>query len=335
MTPKFFINLLKDTLKEWGEDQGSRLAAALAYYTTFSIAPLLAIVIALAGLLGGREAAHGLVMAQVEDLTGAQGREFVQSMIETAAEPTTGAMASIIGAGVLILGALGVFNEMQNALNTIWDVEPKPIKELGPRIWSFISKRLLSFSLLVGIGFLLLVSLVVSAGLSALSDYIRGFPVFSEIMIQVLNIIISLGIITVLFAMIFKFVPDVEVTWRNVWLGAAITAIFFTIGKTLIGLYLGRSNVGATFGAAGSLVLIMVWVYYSSQILFLGAEFTQVYSKMTSPKPPPSEHAEPLPENDKKKKPGSEEPEHIDTLETSRLKRTYRSLGFYSKDREY
>jgi membrane protein len=302
MKPTFFLSLIKDTLKEWGEDQGSRLAAALAYYTTFSIAPLLVIVIAFAGLLGGREAAHGLVMAQVEDLTGTQGREFIQSMIETAAEPSTGAMASIIGAGILIVGALGVFNEMQNALNTIWDVEPKPIKNWGPRVRRFLSKRLLSFSLLIGIGFLLLVSLVVSAGLSALSEYLRGFPALSEIMIQVLNIIISLGLITVLFALIFKFVPDVEVTWSNVWLGSAITAILFTIGKTLIGLYLGRSNIGDTFGAAGSLVLIMIWVYYSSQILFLGAEFTQVYSKKTSPKPPPNEHAKTVPENNNKKK---------------------------------
>jgi membrane protein len=300
MKPGFFLSLIMDTLKEWQEDQGSRLAAALAYYTTFSIAPLLVLVIAIAGLLGGRDAAHGLVMAQVEDLTGVEGKEFVQSMIETAAEPSTGTAASIIGAGVLIVGALGVFNEMQNALNTIWDVEPKKIKKWEGRILRFLSKRLLSFSLLIGIGFLLLVSLVVSAGLSALNEYFRGFPVFSEIMIQALNLFTSLGLIALLFALVFKYVPDVEITWRNVWLGSVITAILFTVGKTLIGLYLGRSAVGSTFGAAGSLVLIMVWVYYSSQILFLGAEFTQVYSKKTSPKPPPNEHAKPLSEGKKK-----------------------------------
>jgi membrane protein len=302
MKPKFFFSLITDTLKEWGEDQGSRLAAALAYYTTFSIAPLLVLVIAIAGLLGGRDAAHSLVMAQVEDLIGSQGREFVQDMIETATEPSTGAMASLIGVGVLVVGALGVFNEMQNALNTIWDVEPKPLNGWGRRVRRFLSKRLLSFSLLIGIGFLLLVSLVISAGLSALGEYFRSFPVFSEIMVQALNIIISLGIITLLFALLFKYVPDVEVTWNNVWLGSAITAVLFTIGKTLIGLYLGRSNVGNTFGAAGSLVLIMIWVYYSSQVLFLGAEFTQVYSRKTSPKPPPTEHAMPLTESNNKKK---------------------------------
>jgi membrane protein len=153
MRPRFFLSLIKDTLKEWQEDKGARLAAALAYYTTFSIAPMLVLVIAIAGLLGGRDAAHGLVMAQVEDLTGVDGREFVQSMIETAAEPSTGAAASMIGAVVLVVGALGVFNEMQNALNTIWDVEPKPIKKWEGRILRFLSKRLLSFSLLIGIGF--------------------------------------------------------------------------------------------------------------------------------------------------------------------------------------
>jgi membrane protein len=296
----FFLSLIKDTLKEWQEDKGARLAAALAYYTTFSIAPMLVLVIAIAGLLGGRDAAHGLVMAQVEDLTGVDGREFVQSMIETAAEPSTGAAASMIGAVVLVVGALGVFNEMQNALNTIWDVEPKPIKKWEGRILRFLSKRLLSFSLLIGIGFLLLVSLVVSAGLSALNEYFRDIPVLSEIVIQALNVVTSLVLIALLFALVFKYVPDVEITWSNVWLGSVITAVLFMVGKTLIGLYLGRSNVGSTFGAAGSLVLIMVWVYYSSQILFLGAEFTQVYSKKTSSKPPPNEHAKPLSECKKK-----------------------------------
>ncbi len=195
-------------------------------------------------------------------------------MIENAAATPTGVTASILGSVTLLLGSLGAFNELQNSLNRIWDVQPKPIKRWNQRVMRFIFQRLLSFSMLLGIGFLLLVSLVISAALSALTDYLGGIPLFSKLVLQILNLIISLGLITLLFAMIYKFIPDIEITWNNVWLGAVITAIFFTIGKTLIGVYLGRSEVGSTFGAAGSLALIMIWIYYSSQILFLGAEFT-------------------------------------------------------------
>ncbi len=286
-----FFQLVRKTIKEWGEDKGTVLAAALAYYTTFSLAPLLVLVIAIAGLFGGHNAAQGLVMTQVEDLVGVEGREFVQSMIENATEPATGIIASVLGTATLFFGAIGAFNELQNALNTIWDVEPKPIDGWGSRVKSFLFDRLLSFSMLVGIGFLLLVSLIFNAALSAMADFLRDFDFFSEIMLQTLNFIISFGLVTLLFTMIFKFIPDVEITWRNVWLGAAITAILFTVGKALIGLYLGQSNVGSSFGAAGSLALIMIWVYYSSQILLLGAEFTQVYSKRDGSKPPPNKHA--------------------------------------------
>jgi membrane protein len=283
--------LFTATIKEWQDDDAARLAAAMAYYTTFSLAPLLVLVIAIAGLLGGRQAAQGLVMKQVQDLIGAQGREFVASMIENASSQTTGVTASVLGTVTLLIGALGAFNELQNALNRIWDVEPKPIKGWGKRVLAFIFQRLLSFSMLLGIGFLLLVSLVVSAGLAALSDYIGSIPLFSELLLQFLNLLISLALITLLFAMIFKFIPDVDVSWKNVWLGAVITAILFTIGKILIGLYLGRSNVGNTFGAAGSMALIMIWIYYSSQILFLGAEFTQVHAKMSGVQARPTKHA--------------------------------------------
>jgi membrane protein len=282
-------NLAVDTVKEWGEDQGSRLAAALAYYTTFSLAPLLVVVLAIAGLAGGREAAQGLVMAQVQDLFGVEGREFIQSMIENATVKSTGIVASMIGTVTLLLGALGAFNELQNALNRIWDVQPKPLTGWGPRIMQFVLKRLLSFSMVVGIGFLLLVSLIISAGISAMSDYFGGFPVVPETLLQILNQLISLGIITLLFALIFKFIPDAKISWRHVWPGALVTAVFFTLGKYLIGLYLGKSNVGSTFGAAGSLALIMVWIYYSSQILFLGAELTRVFDKRFGPRSRPDE----------------------------------------------
>lgn len=298
------MNLVVDTIKEWQEDGAARLAAALAYYTTFSLAPLLVVVIAIAGLLGAGDAAQSLVMDQVEDLVGAEGREFVVSMINNASSTSTGVIASILGTVTLLIGALGAFNELQNALNRIWDVEPKPIKGLGKQILNFVFKRLLSFSMLLGIGFLLLVALVVSAGLSAVNEYINSIPLFSNLIFQVLNFLISLGLITLLFALIFKFVPDIEISWRSVWLGALITAIFFTIGKQLIGLYLGRSDIGNTFGAAGSMALLMIWVYYSSQILFLGAEFTQVYAKNFGRLARPDEHAV---EANRKQQPPTEE----------------------------
>lgn len=291
MKVREFVDLLGETIREWQNDQASRLAAALAYYATFSLAPLLVLVLAIAGLVGGRDAAQGLVMAQVQDLVGEEGREFVQSMIENAATTSAGVTASLIGSTTLLLGSLGAFNELQNALDRIWDVEPKPIKRWSLRAKRFIFKRLLSFSMVLGIGFLLLVSLVISAGLSALGDYLSGIPLISKLVLQLLHLIISLGLITLLFALIFKFVPDIEIAWRNVWLGAAITAILFTIGKTLIGIYLGQTEVSSTFGAAGSLAVLMIWIYYSSQILFLGAEFTQVFAKRFGKRPQPDEHA--------------------------------------------
>jgi len=291
MKARDFASLVAETIKEWQKDQAARLAAALAYYATFSLAPLLVLVLAIAGLVGGRDAAQGLVMAQIQDLVGEEGKEFVQSMIENAAATPTGVTASILGSVTLLVGALGAFNELQNALDRIWDVEPKPITRWSLRVQRFIFKRLLSFSMVLGIGFLLLISLVISAALSALSEYLGRIPLFSELMLQILHLIISLGLITFLFAMIFKFIPDVEIRWRNVWLGAAITAILFTIGKTLIGIYLGQAEVSSTFGAAGSLAVLMIWVYYSSQILFLGAEFTQVFTKRSGERPPPDENA--------------------------------------------
>lgn len=291
MKVRDFVNLLMETIREWQRDQASRLAAALAYYATFSLAPLLVLVLAIAGLVGGRDVAQGLVMSQIQDLAGIEGRDFVQSMIENAADTATGITASVIGSVTLLLGALGAFNELQNALDRIWDVEPKPITRWNLRVQRFVLKRLLSFSMVLAVGFLLLVSLVISAGLAALNEYMGKIPLFSELVLQVFHLLLSLALITFLFALIFKFVPDVEIRWKNVWLGAALTAILFTIGKTLIGIYLGQTEVGSAYGAAGSLVVLMIWVYYSSQILFLGAEFTQVFSKRFGMRPPPDENA--------------------------------------------
>jgi membrane protein len=272
------FNLLKDTLREWREDGATRLAAALAYYTTFSLAPLLVLIIAIAGLVGGREAAQTQTMAQVEDLLGADGREFVQGMIESASQTKTGLVATFLGAVTLLFGALGVFGELQNSLNTIWEVKPIPAKNWLDGIRRFVIKRLLSFTMVLGIGFLLLASLIISAALSAMGEYIGSRWPLADFWLGLINFIISFTVITLLFAMIFKFLPEIKIAWKDVWLGAAVTSALFSLGKFLIGLYLGRSEVGNTFGAAGSLAILLIWIYYSAQILFFGAEFTQVYA---------------------------------------------------------
>jgi membrane protein len=272
------FGLLQDTVREWREDGANRLAAALAYYTTFSLAPLLVLIIAIAGLVGGREAAQTQTMAQVEDLLGAEGRDFIEEMIETASRPQTGIAATLIGAVTLLFGALGVFGELQNSLNTIWEVKPKPAKNLWDGIRRFVIKRLMSFTMVLGIGFLLLASLVISAALSALGEYIGTRWPLADLWLALINFVVSFLVITLLFAMIFKFLPEIKIAWKDVWLGAAVTSALFTLGKFLIGLYLGRSEVGTTFGAAGSLAILLIWIYYSSQILFFGAEFTQVYA---------------------------------------------------------
>lgn len=272
------FNLLKDTVREWREDGANRLAAALAYYTTFSLAPLLVLIIAIAGLVGGQEVAQTQTMAQVQDLLGVEGREFVQGMIESASKPRTGLTATIIGTVTLLFGALGVFGELQNSLNTIWEVKPKPAKGFVDGVKRFIVKRLLSFTMVLGIGFLLLASLVVSAAISAMAAYIGNRWTLADFWLELINFLVSFLVVTVLFAMIFKFLPEIKIAWKDVWLGAAVTSVLFSLGKFLIGLYLGRSEVGNTFGAAGSLAILLIWIYYSAQILFFGAEFTQVYA---------------------------------------------------------
>lgn len=277
------FNLLKETFQEWLEDGANRLAAALAYYTTFSLAPLLVLIIAIAGLVGGREAAQTQTMAQVEDLLGAEGRGFVEEMIESASQPETGFAATLIGAVTLLFGALGVFGELQNSLNTIWEVKPSPARNWVDGVKRFVLKRLLSFTMVLGIGFLLLASLVVSAAVSAFGKYIGSrWPLADQGInaqwLGLINFIVSFLVITFLFAMIFKFLPEIKIAWKDVWLGAAVTSALFSLGKFLIGLYLGRSEVGTTFGAAGSLAILLIWIYYSAQILFFGAEFTQVYA---------------------------------------------------------
>lgn len=279
--------LFKTTIKEWSEDKASRLAAALAYYTVVALAPLLIILIAIAGLVFGREAAQGQIVDQIGTLVGDQSTSAIQDIIVNANQPKSSFIASVIGIATLLFGASGVFGALQDGLNTIWEVQPKP----GRGIIGIIKDRFVSLTMVFGVGFLLLVSLVVSAGLAAMGEYVGGLLPLPEIVLQSLNFIISLVVITLLFAMIFKFLPDAEITWGDVWIGAAITALLFTIGKLLIGIYLGRSNVGSAYGAAGAMIVILIWVYYSAQILFLGAEFTQVYANKHGSRIKPDEDA--------------------------------------------
>jgi membrane protein len=276
--------LLKLTYQGWKEDKASRLSAALAYYTVFSLAPMLLIIIAVTGLFWQRDVVQSQVLSQIEGLVGAEGRTFVSDLLTSASNPARGIFATIVGIVTLLFGALGVFNELHNALNTIWEVKEEETKGFVESIKKVIFSRFLSFTMILGIGFLLLVSLVISAGLSAMQETIGNAIPISEILLQIVNLVISTGAITVLFALIFKFLPDAEIAWRDVWLGAFVTALLFSLGKFLIGLYLGNSAVASSFGAAGSLVLLLLWVYYSAQILLFGAEFTQVYANQLGSK---------------------------------------------------
>lgn len=265
----------REVLQEFSNDNALTLGAALAYYTVFSMAPLLVLVIAIAGLVFGHRAAEGEIVKQIQDVLGAAGAETVQAMIERASQPASGALATLASVATMVFGASGVFGQLQGSLNRIWGAET--LRRTGVK--GQVQRRLLSFSMILGIGFLLLVSLALSAVLAGMHRLLsEWFPVLSDFL-PLANFVLSFGIITALFAMIFKLLPDARIEWRDVWLGAAVTALLFTVGKSAIGIYLGRAGVTSVYGAAGSLVLILLWIYYSSQLLFLGAEFTEVYSR--------------------------------------------------------
>lgn len=267
--------LLKETFTEWNEDQASRLAASLAYYTIFSIAPLLIIVIAVAGSIFGEEAARGEIVNQIQGLVGRDGAEFIELAIKNAHQPQAGTMATIISIFLLLLGATGVFAELQTSLNLIWEIPP----QAGNGIINIIRQRFLSFAMVLGIGFLLLVTLVISAALTAITSYFGHILAGIDMIWQFINFIFSFIITTLLFGLIFKILPDAKVAWSDVFIGAVMTALLFSIGKFVLGQYLGNSSFASAYGAAGSLVVILAWVYYAAQILFFGAEFTQVYAR--------------------------------------------------------
>ena len=269
-----FWELLKATINAWLDDYAPSMGAALAYYTMFSIAPLLLIVIAVAGYIFGADAARGEILDQLSGMMGEQGARVVEQLLTSVSEPGESLLATAIGIGVLLVGATSVFGELQDALDRIWRA---PARESGG-LFKMIRARLLSFGMILGISFLLMVSLVLSAMLSALGKWWGSWFIGWEVLLQVVNFVISIGLITVLFALIYKILPRTPIRWRDVWVGAGVTSLLFTIGKTLIGLYIGKSGVASAFGAAGSLVVMLLWVYYSAQIFLLGAEFTKVYS---------------------------------------------------------
>lgn len=281
------FKLLKQAGQDWMNDGAMTLAAALAYYTIFSLAPLLVIAIAIAGAIFGEEAARGEIVAQIQYLVGHQGAEIIETAIENSDKPQISSWASVLSVVILLVGASGVFVQLQNALNLVWEVKVKP----NAGIMNFIRKRLLSFSAVLGIGFLLLVSLVASALISGVSKYMSGFLPGVDWLWEVLNFVLSFIVITAVFALMFRYLPDVEIQWKDVWVGAFITTALFMLGKTLLGLYLGQSSFASTYGAAGSVIILLAWVYYSAQIVLLGAEITQSYAREYGGRIVPSDHA--------------------------------------------
>jgi membrane protein len=267
------LSLVAATLREWYDDRAQRLGAALAYYTVFALAPGVVLVVAVAGLGLGPDRAQAQIVEQIGYLLGDEGARAIAAMLANARQQSVGTTAAILATATLIFGLWGVFGELQDGLNTVWGVAPVP----GRRVIDMVRDRFLSFAMVTGIGFLLLVSLAVSAWLAALGKYFGYVLPAPEIALKALDMALSFAVITLLFALVFKLLPDVDVAWRDVWLGAAVTSLLFTAGKSLIGLYLGKSSIGSVYGAAGSLVIILVWVYYSSQIVILGAEFTKVW----------------------------------------------------------
>ena len=269
--------LVKQSVVSWSDDYAPSMGAALAYYTVFSIAPLLLIVISIAGLIYGEDAARGAIFTQISGLVGNEGATAIQGLLKSVNKPSESIVATIVGVVTLLLGATTVFGELQDALNRIWRA---PALAEGGGLWSLLRRRLLAFGMILTIGFLLIVSLLLSAVVAAISGWMGPSFIGWEALLHLINFSISFGVTTVLFAMIYKIMPRVTIAWRDVWLGAAVTSLLFSVGKFLIGLYIGKTSVASGFGAAGSLAVLLVWIYYSTQVFLMGAEFTWVYANM-------------------------------------------------------
>jgi membrane protein len=291
MRPALIYRLFVGAVRAWWDDNVLRLGAALAYYTLFAIAPVLLVAIAIAGIVFGPEAARGEIVGQLQALVGVEGAKAVQAMLEGASQRESGVLATLAGSVTFIFAATGAFLELQTVLNTIWRVKPDP--EL--HFTAYILDRIRSFGIVIAVGFLLLVSLVVSAALAALGSWLDRRAPGMPFVWQSINAVVSLGVVTMLFALLYKFLPDVRLKWADVVAGAFVTAVLFTIGKQAIGLYLGQSAVASSYGAAGSVMVLLLWVYYSTQTVLLGAEFTRLYTERERGEPEPQSFAEPDP----------------------------------------
>jgi len=265
--------IAKEAAGNWSSHKDSRQGAALAYYSVFSLGPIIVIAIAVAGLFFGREAVSGQVASSITGMLGDTGAKAVQAMLADAGRPRQGLLATFLGIGALLFAAIGVVVQLKDALNTVWEVGDLP----GRGLWHFIRSYVVSLAAVLALGFLLLVSLVVTAGLAAFGKF--ASPHMQEWVLHLVSVLVSLSVISVLFAMMFKWLPDAEVDWYDVWLGAIITAVLFEIGKSAIGFYIGKQGLDSTYGAAASIVVVLIWVYYTSQIILLGAEVTHAFAK--------------------------------------------------------
>jgi membrane protein len=266
-------SLTKEVLSRFLNNNAPRLGAALAYYTVFSMAPLLVVVVGIAGLVFGRAAAQGQIVWHIRNVVGPDGAVAIQALLATTQKPASGIIATAVGLVVLLFGASGVFNELRDSLNLLWGVRTP-----GRGVRGIVASRFFAFALVIGVGFLLLVSLLLSAVLAAVGKYLGGYLPLSEGVLHLLTMAASFVVFTALFALLYKVVPDLPVAWGDVWIGAAVTSLFFSLGKLAIAFYIGKAAVGSAYGAAGSLVVFLAWLYYSAQIFFLGAEFTHVYA---------------------------------------------------------
>jgi membrane protein len=279
--------LFRKGVDDFFDDDPFEKAAAVSYYTLLALAPLLLVVMAMAGMVFGREAVEGQIVAEMRGLVGEKGAEAIELVIQNASSPEKSLVSMALGVLMLLIGASGVFIQLQSALNRIWDVAAAPKRSA---LWAFLRHRLISMAMVFGLGFLMLVSLIVSAVLSAISARYETVLPWAFVW-HTLNALGSMIVITLLIAMIFRFLPDVRLKWRDVWLGALVTALLFTLGKSAIGAYLGRASIGSSYGAAGSLVVLVVWVYYAAMIFFVGAEITHVYGRWRERRIRPTEDA--------------------------------------------
>jgi len=290
MNPKAIFGLFRDSFKEWSEDKAPRLGASLAYYTVFSLGPLLLVVIAIASIVF--KDARQQITGTIGSVVGSGAQDVINTTIDHSNKTGSNIIATVIGLATLLLGAAGVFGQLKDALNTIWEVAPKP----GQGILAMLKQRFLSFTMLLGTGFLLLVSLVLSAAVAALGAFLKSVLPFGDLFAQVVNFLITLVVITLMFGLLFKFLPDIKIAWTDVWIGSAVSALLFVLGQFALAFYLGSGTVGKSFGAASTFVIVLVWIYYSAQIFLFGAEFTQVYTKQYGSRVVPAENAMPVTE---------------------------------------